>query len=139
MHKMTWMMALILTVFLTPLALAQTDNADAAKTAASEWLSAMDNGDTAATWESAGTLFKAAVTQDAWAQAANATRNPLGAIASRTEVAVTEASSLPGVPDGSYVVIQYATDFANKADSVETLSLMLDADGAWKVVGYFVK
>ena len=49
------------------------------------------------------------------------------------------ATSLPGAPDGEYVVIQYATTFENKADAVETVTPMLDKDGQWKVSGYYIK
>jgi hypothetical protein len=47
--------------------------------------------------------------------------------------------SLPGAPDGQYVVIKYDTTFANKAAAVETVTPMREADGSWKVSGYFVK
>jgi hypothetical protein len=49
------------------------------------------------------------------------------------------AEKLPGAPDGKYVVIQFDTAFANKASAVETVTPMLDADGVWRVSGYFVR
>jgi hypothetical protein len=43
------------------------------------------------------------------------------------------------VPDGKYVVIQYDSVFEQKASAVETVTPMLDSDGAWRVSGYFVQ
>ena len=40
---------------------------------------------------------------------------------------------------GKYVVIQYTTRFANKADATETVTPMRETDGSWKVSGYFIK
>jgi hypothetical protein len=36
-------------------------------------------------------------------------------------------------------VIQYDSVFANKASAVETITPMLDADGVWRVSGYYIK
>ncbi len=48
-------------------------------------------------------------------------------------------SSLPGAPDGNYVVIQFKTTFEHKAQAVETVTPMLENDGVWRVTGYFIK
>ena len=48
-------------------------------------------------------------------------------------------TSLPGAPDGEYVVIQYKTKFENKKSAVETITPMLDNDGKWRVSGYYIK
>jgi hypothetical protein len=47
--------------------------------------------------------------------------------------------TLPGAPDGDYVVIQYRTRFEHKAAAVETVPPMRDADGQWRVSGYFIR
>jgi len=47
--------------------------------------------------------------------------------------------SLPGAPEGEYVLIQYDTQFEHQAHAVETVVPMRDQDGNWKVSGYFVK
>jgi hypothetical protein len=47
--------------------------------------------------------------------------------------------TLPGVPDGEYVVIQYDTSFEHKQSAVETVTPMLDKDGKWRISGYFIK
>lgn len=66
-------------------------------------------------------------------------RKPLGAVLSRTFKLAKYSTSLPGAPDGQYVVIQYDTSFENKKSAVETITPMLDRDGQWRVSGYFIK
>jgi hypothetical protein len=48
-------------------------------------------------------------------------------------------TTLPGAPDGEYVVIQYQSSFGKKNLAVETVTPMLDQDGVWRVSGYFIR
>lgn len=48
-------------------------------------------------------------------------------------------TTLPGAPDGEYVVIQFKASFENKKAAVETVTPLLDKDGQWRVSGYFMK
>jgi Protein of unknown function (DUF4019) len=66
-------------------------------------------------------------------------RDPLGKVLSRTLKSATYTTSLPGAPDGEYVVIQYDTSFEHKKSAVETITPMLDKDDHWRVSGYFIK
>lgn len=86
-------------------------NVDAATSAAQSWLVLVDEEKYGESWTSAATLFKSA----------------------------QFATTLPGAPDGKYVVIQFNTTFANKAAAVETITPMQEPDGTWKVSGYFIK
>ncbi len=47
-------------------------------------------------------------------------------------------TSLPGAPDGRYVVILYDAVYEHKQAAVETVTPMYDGD-AWRVSGYFVR
>ncbi len=112
---------------------------DAAQAAAESWLKVVDAGDHAKSWDQAAAFFKGAVTREQWTQAAGAVRAPLGALVSRKLKSREHKTSLPGAPDGKYVVVQFDTKFANKASAVETVTPMLDADGKWRVSGYFIR
>jgi ribosomal protein S17E len=50
-----------------------------------------------------------------------------------------ESSSLPGAPDGKYVVMSFKTSFEHKKSAVETVTFMLDKNGKWSAAGYFIK
>ena len=67
------------------------------------------------------------------------TRQPLGASLSRKFISKRYLTSLPGAPDGEYVVILFAASFQNKQSAVETVTPMLDKDGTWRVSGYYIK
>ena len=68
-----------------------------------------------------------------------AARKPLGKLVSRDLKSARYAASLPGAPDGEYVVIQFATSFENKKSAIETITPMRGADGKWRVSGYYIK
>jgi len=107
--------------------------------ASDTWLKLIDNSQYAKSWETAAELFKNAVGKEQWNQSLNAVRKPLGKVMKRTVRSKQYTTSLPGAPDGEYVVIQYETFFENKKSSVETVTLMLDMDGKWRVSGYYIK
>ena len=112
---------------------------DEATKAADGWLKLVDNGDYKQSWETASSLFRNAVTEDQWAKQVGSAREPLGALVSRKLKSAQYATSLPGAPDGKYVVIQDDTVFQNKSAAVETVTPMLDKDGQWRVSGYFIR
>ena len=130
--------ALTLTALPASLAGAEADVA-AARKAAEAWLALVDAGDYAQSRESAASAFKEKVTKEQWARAVGAARGPLGAFEGREFAGAKERTSLPGAPDGEYVVIGYKAQFANKADAGETVTPMKDSDGAWRVSGYYVR
>jgi hypothetical protein len=110
-----------------------------AQSAAEQWLALTDSADYAVGWEQASGLFKAAISKEDWEKAIQAVRAPLGAVKSRKLKLSQYATSLPGAPDGEYVVIQFETEFENKASAIETVTPLKDKDGSWRVSGYFVK
>ncbi len=111
----------------------------AAVAAAHDWLTLVDQGKYAASWEGAAEYFKNAVGRKQWEQSLQAVRKPLGRPISRKEKNKTYATSLPGAPDGEYVVIQFDTSFENKKSAVETVTPMSEKSGKWRVSGYYIK
>lgn len=127
-------------VLASPLTHGQQSNAaETAVEAANRWLALSDAGDGAATWDETAPSFQKAITKTAWSQALNQARKPLGSLKSRKLSSFELKHSLPGAPDGEYVVIQYDTQFEHKAHAVETVIPMHDQDGSWKVSTYFVQ
>jgi hypothetical protein len=110
-----------------------------AQQSADSWLALVDSGKYAESWQDASQLFKAHVNKGQWETAARATRSPLGPVQSRQLKSATLKTSLPGVPDGQYVVLQYETSFEHKRSAIETVTPMLDKDEAWRVSGYYIR
>jgi len=115
------------------------ERAEEAAFATSAWLSLVDEGNYVESWNQASGLFKAAVSSDQWQQLLKAVRLPLGKVLVRKLTLKQYTRTLPGVPDGEYVVIQYETQFEKKQSAVETITPMLDKDGKWRVSGYYIK
>ena len=111
----------------------------AALAAAQDWLSMVDSEDYRMSWKQAAEYFRNAVTDEQWVQSLNAVRKPLGKLISRKVQSTIYRTSLPGAPDGEYVIIQFKTAFENKRSAVETVTPMLDKDGSWRISGYFIK
>ena len=123
-----------------PSAAAENGEAVSAATQAAEaWLKLVDGAKYAESWEAAATPFRGAVNAETWAKAAGGVRAPLGSVVSRRVSAADYTTTLPGVPDGKYVVIKFDTTFEHKASAVETVTPMAESDGSWKVAGYFIK
>ena len=110
-----------------------------AQKAAEQWLSLVDAAKFAESWQSAAAYFQAALAQDQWERTLGAVRKPLGDLVSRKLKSATYATTLPGAPDGEYVVLQFDTSFTNKKVAIETVTPMREKDGQWKVSGYFIK
>ena len=112
---------------------------NAAVETAQAWLRDIDDGHYAPSWTNAAAYFQSAISSEKWAEALQQVRQPLGPLVSRKVKSTQEMSSLPGAPDGRYIVMQFETSFANKKSAVETVTFMLEKDGQWKSAGYFIK
>jgi hypothetical protein len=111
----------------------------AAVSAAEKWLAMVDAGNYAASWKEAAAFFRNAVKPEQWEQAMQSVRKPLGKLLSRKVQTKMHRTSLPGAPDGEYVVVQFETSFENKKATRETVTPMMDKDGKWRVSGYYIK
>ncbi|MGK7896934.1 MAG: DUF4019 domain-containing protein [Xenococcus sp. (in: cyanobacteria)] len=107
--------------------------------AAEVWLELVDTEQYGASWDEAASYFRGAVSQEQWLSSMQAVRKPLGNKLSRKLKSKQYYTSLPGAPDGEYVVIQFNTSFENKSSAVETVTPMKDQDGKWRVSGYYIK
>jgi hypothetical protein len=122
-----------------PVVQAQQKPEQLAQQSAKPWLALVDSGKYGESWEQAAQFFKAALTKEQWQSALRASRRPLGKVLTRNLKSATFTKTLPGAPDGEYVVIQYESSFEHKQAAVETVTPMLDKDGQWRVSGYYVK
>ena len=109
-----------------------------AQQSSDSWLTLIDSGKYAESWQDASSMFKAHVSKEQWPSMLRANRDPLGKMISRKLKSATYTKTLPGAPDGEYVVIQYESSFEHKQSAVEAVTPMLE-NGKWKVSGYFIK
>jgi hypothetical protein len=119
----------------------------AAISAAENWLALVDAGDYAQSWNQASSLSKSGI-QTRWlfipgcsgqqSQSILAdVRTQFGRAVSRNLKSKQYAEELPYEPEGEYVVLKYQTSF-ERYNGVETVTLMKEKDGAWRVSSYRV-
>ncbi len=144
------LMAVMMTVVSTPAVFAQQQLTEeqkevvsakitAAVEAAESWLAVVDSGKYGESWEKSAQFFKDKVPEGQWETSLRQVREPLGSLVSREVSNYQYLTYVPGAPKGEYVVIQFKTSFAEKPDSIETVTPMLDSDGQWRISGYFIK
>jgi len=98
--------------------------------AARQWLLLVDAGRWDDSYRATGAVFQRLNTLERWTSVSQKVRVPLGATLSRT---VIGQENLPAPPNG-FEVVKFRTSFANKADTIETVTLDQE-DGVWRVVG----
>jgi hypothetical protein len=107
--------------------------------AAQAWLGLIDKKDYAASYETASAYFKTMITKEEWVGKVKPVRQSLGNLISRKAAEAKYETTLPGAPDGEYCVLAFELSFSLKAQAVETVTMMKDKDGQWRVAGYFIR
>ena len=103
-----------------------------------KWVNLIDEEAYDKSWDEAAAFFKQAVVKDLWVETVEKVRVPFGKVIKRDLIDSQYLTSLPGVPDGEYVVMQFAAEFEKKEKAIETITVMLDEDGEWRVAGYYI-
>src|SRR5262245_21553180 len=118
----------------------------AAVGAAEEWLALLDAGDFDDSWGRTASLFKSGisrkdlfrdgVSKERWQSSLRTLRDSVGKAVLRRLKSTRYTEDLPWEPEGEYVVIEYETTFDRQMLRTETLTLMKESDGEWRVSGY---
>jgi Protein of unknown function (DUF4019) len=98
----------------------------------------LDQGRFADSYAYTGMLIRAQLDRDAFSTQIQKTRVGTGALQSRELIDAGYSTSVPGAPEGQYVILHYHASFANRPDAVETVTLAF-AKGYWRVAGYYIK
>jgi hypothetical protein len=110
----------------------------AAQREALGFLGYLDHGRYADSYAYTGMLIRATNDRDSFALQIKKARAGTGALQSRNLIDASYATSMPGAPEGQYVLLHYQASFANRPEAVETLTLAF-AKGYWRVSGYYIK
>lgn len=104
---------------------------------ATDWLKVVDAGKYAESWNRSAPMFQRQLSTQEWESALERVRTPLGKPLTRKVKTSSEHNSLPGAPDGEYIVVDLETSFQNKKSALETVTVLKTGD-QWQVVGYFI-
>lgn len=110
-------------------AIAESDAVNAAR----RFLELGDQSRWADAYAATGSSFQSLNTLKLWSDTSIQVRVPLGALVSRTTIS---QDSVPTPPAGAEV-IKFRSNFANKANVIETVSLVRDGS-TWKVTGIYL-
>jgi len=124
---------------LASLSFADQSEESAAISSAEYFLQLVDSSRYAESWDATSNFFKQQISKQQWVDQLEGLRPTFGNIITREVKNKNHTTSLPGAPDGEYVVIQFSTSFENKIIAIETVTSMLDSDGEWRVSGYYVR
>src|ERR1700678_407628 len=103
----------------------------AAERQALGFLGYLDHGRYADSYAYTGILIRNQLDREAFATQVEKDRAGTGTIQSRELVDASYTTTLAGAPEGQYVVLRYHSSFANRPDTVETLTLAF-AKGYWR-------
>ncbi len=137
-YKIPYIVLLCILLASVSVVKADSEMEKAAISEAVKWLAEVDEGQYGESWEDSAEYLQNAVKKEQWVRSLQAVRKPLGNLISRELKNSTYKNSLPGAPDGKYVVIQFETSFENKKSAIETVTPMMDKDGNWRVSGYYI-
>ncbi len=121
-----------------PAADPHTAEEQAAERQALGFLGYLDHRRFADSYAYTGMLIRAQLDRDSYAKQLEKARAGVGALLSRELTNATYATTLPGAPEGQYVVLNYGASFANRQQAEETVTLAF-AKGYWRVSGYYIK
>ncbi len=100
----------------------------------------IDQGKFGEVWDGASSSIKPLVSRDAFVKGIAADRKTVGALKSRNFAGESASVNPAGAPPGTYMNVQFATQFANTKQPVrELISYHLDADNKWRVSGYTLR
>lgn len=116
-----------------------TANLAAGTEAGRAWLILLDKNDFGSAWEKASVLVREHVTKANFINNAEQVRKRLGKLISRELVISQYKTSLPGAPEGEYVILRFESNFEHKKKITEMVTPQKDPDGIWRVAGYYVR
>lgn len=115
------------------------DKAEAATVAAKEFLGLIDADQYDASWQISAELLKKRVSLEEWHEQLAKIREAIGTQVKREQSDISYATTAKDSPEGEYIQIFYDSRFSENAKVKETVTVMLEDDGQWRVAGYFVK
>lgn len=105
---------------------------------ARSWLGLIDEAKYQESWENASPIFKQKKGTAEWVKTITANRSSRGAANARYIAAAGLTKSVPGFPDGEYIVLQFYATF-QKGLALETVTLVKTAESQWFIADYAIK
>lgn len=108
----------------------------AGRVCADHWVRLLDREMYAGGWENASARFRETVPKQTWLRDVEKLRGCLGKATARQVKSCRVAAGAPGAAGGERVTVEFETTFERKEKAVETVVVVRDADGTWRVDEY---
>ncbi len=113
---------------------------DVSTVAATHFFELVDSAQYEQSWEICSAYLKNEVPQQEWVKRLSAVRSVSGQLLDRKQKDYTYTKDAGGtIPDGEYMVYHFDSQFQNKDHLIETVTVMLEQDGSWRIAGYFIE
>lgn len=107
--------------------------------AAAEFLFLVDTEEYAESWKVSSEVLQKMLPQKVWSEKISELRTFLGPIVERVHQSISYTDDVSDIPTGEYVVMTFVSKFELRERVTETLTLLLDDNDQWEVVGYFLR
>ena len=129
----------VLILLLVSSAVAADEPERAAEAAAKSWVTLLDEGKYAQSWEQGSSIFHKGSKQT-WVNAVQQIRGRTGKVVSRElvdarQVTPKSESEASKGSNGSFVIVRYRTQFASAPPALEIVTMIKEGD-VWKTMGY---
>ena len=130
-------LAVFMLVLLTLSPAAAADEPErAAEAAAKSWVTLLDDGKYAQSWEQGSSIFHKG-SKENWVNAVRQIRGRTGKVVSRELIDARQVTpkNEGDASKGNFVIVRYKTEFASAPPALEIVTMMKEGD-AWKTMGY---
>lgn len=111
----------------------------AATAAATEFLQLVDAGQSENSWLVTAAYLRKNVALPAWQDKLTKIRAATGPLIKRELTDASFTAPIKDLPDSQAIMLSYASEFQKESATGEVVTLLLDNENGWQVVGYFTK
>ena len=116
---------------------------DTSTVAATHFLELVDSGQYEQSWDVCGDYLKNEFSKEEWVKQLSAVRSVAGKLLERKAknyiYTKDSVEAKANIPAGEYMEYFFDSKFQNKDHLSETITLKLEPDNTWRVVGFFFK
>ncbi len=112
---------------------------DRAVEAAEDFVSQIDFGRFGESWDEGDYLLQFRTPREEWVRTLAVDRELFGWLIERRLKLTASRGSLPGLPDGTYLIVVFDAVFENKKAAIETVIMVADEWGRWHPAGYALR
>lgn len=139
-HALLALMALVIIFYPQYSKKPDQQRVDASTIAATHFLELVDTGQYEQSWQSAADYLKKDIPLEDWRQRLATVRAAAGKLLDRKQKKYTYSKTIDkDIPDGEYMVYTFSSQFENRDNLTETVTVMLEQDNIWRVAGYFIE